>query len=70
MKKILNCRRSIVALVGIGCLLALGLHNGLDVSLAIAGCVASICGANALETYGRPVPMEPGASSSRKPKDE
>jgi hypothetical protein len=49
MKKILNCRRSIVALVGIGCLLALGLHNGLDVSLAIAGCVASICGANAFE---------------------
>ena len=57
MKKILNCRRSIVALVGIGCLLALGLHNGLDVSLAIAGCVASVCGANAFQ-------------ASKKPKDE
>ena len=58
MKKILACRRSIVAILGMGCLLALGLHNGLDVSLAIAGCVASICSANAYEAVKKPTPRE------------
>jgi hypothetical protein len=52
MKKILDCRRSIIALVGIGCLTWLGLAKGIDISgiaLAISGIVASVSGANAWE---------------------
>jgi hypothetical protein len=54
MKKIFNCRRSVVSLVGITSLLVLGLNNSFDVSLAITGCVAAICGANAFEATKRP----------------
>ena len=52
MKKILSCRRSIIALVAIGCLTWLGLTKGIDISgiaLAISGVVASVAGANAYE---------------------
>ena len=55
MKKILNCRRSIIALVAIGCLTWLGLAKGVDISgiaLAISGIVASISGSNAWEKRG------------------
>jgi len=55
MRKILNCRRSIVALVGIGCLTWLGLSKGIDISgiaLGIAGIVSSVSAANAYEKKG------------------
>jgi hypothetical protein len=52
MKKILTCRRSIIALVAIGCLTWLGLVKGIDISgiaLAISGIVASVSAANAYQ---------------------
>lgn len=49
MKKILSCRRSVIALFGIACLTVLGYTKGIDVSLAIAGIVASVAGANSYE---------------------
>jgi hypothetical protein len=52
MRKLLNCRRSIIALVGIGCLTWLGLENGTDVSIAISAIVAGIAGSNAWENRG------------------
>lgn len=54
MKRIWLCRRTFITLAGLLALLALGLKNNLDVSLAIAGCVAAICGANAMEAMKRP----------------
>ena len=48
-KKLLECRRSRIALFAIACLTGLGLYHGLDVSIAIAGVVASIAGSNAYE---------------------
>lgn len=52
MKRIFLCRRSSLALIGMGLLTYLGIHNNLDVSLAIAGIVASIAGANAYQNKG------------------
>lgn len=49
MKKIFNCRRSILAIIGIACLTYLGYANKLDVSLAVAGIVTAVAGANAYE---------------------
>ena len=52
MNKIMNCRRSIIALVGIIALTSLGIYTGLDIggiAIAIAGIVASIAGSNAWE---------------------
>lgn len=63
MKKILNCRRSLVALVGIASLTWLGLAKGIDISgiaLAISGIVASIAGANAYEKRGAAPAKEEG----------
>lgn len=57
MRKIINCRRSIIALVGISSLTWLGLAKGIDISgisLAIAGIVASVSGSNAWEKRGQP----------------
>jgi hypothetical protein len=52
MKKLFNCRRSILALVGLVCLTFLGFTNKLDVSLAISAIVASVAGSNAWEKKG------------------
>lgn len=55
MKKLLSCRRSIIALVGIVCLTWLGLAKGIDISgiaMAISTIVASVAGANAWEKRG------------------
>jgi hypothetical protein len=49
MRKIFSCRRSSIALIGMILLTALGIINGIDVSLAITGIVASIAGANSYE---------------------
>jgi hypothetical protein len=49
LKKLFLCRRSSLALIGMACLTYLGINNNLDVSLAIAGLVASVAGANAFE---------------------
>lgn len=49
MKHVFKCRRTFVAVLGIVCLTLLGLVNNLDVGVAVAGCVAAICGANAAE---------------------
>lgn len=46
---VLKCRRSIVAIIAIGCLTALGLSNGMDVSSAIAMVAMGVAGANSAE---------------------
>lgn len=51
MKSLFSCRRTFIAFVGIACMTYLGIHNNLDVSLAIMGTVTSICGANAFEKF-------------------
>jgi hypothetical protein len=50
---ILKCRRSIIAIFAIGCLTYLGLKNGTDVSVAIAGIVAAVAGSNAYQGKGK-----------------
>ena len=55
MKKIWNCRRSMLGLVAILCLTTLGLHHGEDISgisVAISGIVGAIAGANAWQGRG------------------
>lgn len=49
MLKVLNCRRSTVAIFGIAALTFLGAKNGLDVSWAIAACVGAVAGANSYQ---------------------
>jgi len=49
MKKILNCRRSLIAILAIGSLLILGLVNNADVAGTIGFIVAAVAGANAGE---------------------
>lgn len=49
MKKLFSCRRSLIALFSIACLTFLGYSRGIDVSLAIAGIVASVAGANSYQ---------------------
>lgn len=53
MLKLFKCRRSSLALIGMGLLTYLGIHNNLDVSLAIAGIIASVAGANSAEAVFR-----------------
>lgn len=67
MKKILNCRRSVIAIIGIGCLTLLGLYHGVDISgiaIAISGIVASVSGANAWENRGTKKTKEEDTSIS------
>jgi len=57
MRKILACRRSTIAVIGIACLTWLGLSTGVDISgiaIAISGVVASVAGANAYEKRNGP----------------
>lgn len=49
MNKLIRCRRSIVALAGIGACLAINLNTGADTSGAIAMIVAALAGANAAQ---------------------
>ena len=49
MLKILKCRRSSLALIGMSLLFFLGLYKGADVALSIAGIVGAVAGANAYE---------------------
>lgn len=56
MKYILMCRRTVVSLTGIGCLTALGIVNGTDVSMAIAGIAAALSSANAWQARGDATP--------------
>jgi uncharacterized membrane protein YadS len=49
MRHLLTCRRTYIATLGILCCTVLGAYLKIDVSLAIMGAVASICGANATE---------------------
>jgi hypothetical protein len=53
VKRILNSRRSVVALAGILALTVLGLVNKVDVSLSVAACVAAVCGAGGLQGLAR-----------------
>jgi hypothetical protein len=54
MLKIFKCRRSSLALIGMACLTWIGLKNGTDVSLAIAGIVAGVAASNAYQGKGKP----------------
>jgi hypothetical protein len=49
MKKILNCRRTVTALVGLTFLLILGLTKTSDVASHIVAIVVAIAGANAAQ---------------------
>lgn len=49
MKKVLNCRRSTLALIAMGMLFVLGLVNKVDVGGHIVGVVLAIAGANATQ---------------------
>ena len=49
MNKILKCRRSTIALIGLTYLLILGLYSNADVSAQIVAIVTAICGANAAQ---------------------
>lgn len=49
MRKLTTCRRTFISTLGIVALTLLGLVQGIDTSVAIAGCVAALCGANAAE---------------------
>jgi len=56
MKKLLNCRRSLLAIFGMLCLTALGLKYGTDLSgiaIAISGIVASVSASNAYQHKGK-----------------
>lgn len=53
MKKLLDCRRSIIALIGISCLTFLGYTKGMDVSMAISGVCLAVAGSNAYEKKGK-----------------
>lgn len=55
MKRIWDCRRTFLAVLGIGCLTFLGYKmNSTDVALAIASIVTAIAGSNALEAIKKP----------------
>jgi len=54
MLKIFKCRRSSLAIIGMACLTWIGLKNGTDVSLAIAGIVAGVAASNAYQGKGKP----------------
>ena len=52
MKKIWNCRRSMLAVIAMACLTAMGLYIGTDIAgiaLAISGIVGAVAGSNAWE---------------------
>jgi hypothetical protein len=53
VRRILNSRRSVVALVGILALTVLGLVNKVDVSVSVAACVAAVAGAGGLQGLSR-----------------
>lgn len=53
MKKLLNCRRTVMSIFAILCLTLLGLVHGVDIggiAIAIAGVAGSLSGANAWES--------------------
>ena len=49
MKKIFKCRRSSLALIGMGLLFILGLYKSMDVAMGIAAICAGVAGSNAYE---------------------
>lgn len=53
MRHLMLCRRTYLATLAIGCLTALAIAKGFDVSMAIAGVVAAVAGSNAYERVGQ-----------------
>ncbi len=53
MKHLLLCRRTFIAALAIGCLTALGIHNNIDVSMALASVAIGLAAANAGESAAR-----------------
>lgn len=49
MRKLLTCRRSMVAVIAIACLTAIAIYNGTDTSTSIAAVAMGVAGANALQ---------------------
>lgn len=49
MKKLLNCRRSLLALFGMSYLLIIGLYSGADVGAQIVAIVTAVAGSNAAQ---------------------
>ncbi len=53
MNKIFNCRRTFITFVGLAGLLALGLINNVDTSMAMSTAIAALCGANSWEARSK-----------------
>lgn len=53
MKHLVECRRTYIATLALGCLTALGLHNNIDVSMALASVAIGLAAANAGENAAR-----------------
>jgi len=54
INRILGSRRAWVGLFGIACLTALGIHNNIDTSMAIAAIATAIAAADGYEKKGKP----------------
>jgi len=52
MKFLFTCRRTFLGICAIGCLTYLGIDKGVDVSMAIAGVVASVAASNSYQRVG------------------
>ena len=52
MKYLYTCRRTFLGFSAIICLTGLGIHKGIDVSVAIAGVVASVAASNSYQRVG------------------
>jgi hypothetical protein len=54
LSRVLGSRRAWVALFSVACLTALGIHNHLDTSMAIAAIATAIAAADGYEKKGKP----------------
>ena len=52
MKKLFNCRRSLLAMFGMLCLTSMALLKGMDTSSAIAAVTMAVAAANAAQAIG------------------
>jgi hypothetical protein len=59
MSAVLKCRRSIIAIIAIACLTALGILKNFDVSSAIAMVAMGVAGANSAEHVFIKKPSKP-----------
>jgi hypothetical protein len=49
MKKLFNCRRSLLAILGVGCLTAISIVKGIDTSAPIAAIIMAVAASNSYQ---------------------